>query len=186
MEEVKQIYFPTKEKWREWLEENHVKESRVAVIRYKKETGKPSPSYEELLHEAICFGWIDSTIQKIDDARYITNFLKRTGKSRWSKNSLRYARGLIKRKKMSAQGMAYYLAGLKKGAYDAGIPKHPKAPRYLKKVLNKNKTAKKNFSKFTSSHKKTLLRWLLKAKLPKTRDKRIKKIMKIAKEKNKK
>ena len=66
MEEVKQIYFPTRDAWRNWLKKNHLSKRKIAVIVYKKHTGKPSPNHKELMEEAICFGWIDTTIKRFD------------------------------------------------------------------------------------------------------------------------
>ncbi len=185
MTEIKRIYFPTKEKWRTWLEKNHLKENKIAVVRYKKHTGKPSPSHGELMHEAICFGWIDTTIKRIDTEKYIINFSKRNDKSKWSDNTLRYAKELISKSKMSPEGMKHYLAGLKRPTHDAGIPKNPDVPEYLKEVLSKNNIAKENFSKFSPSYKRTILRWLLRAKLPETREKRVNAILKMALENKK-
>jgi len=180
MPEIIQIYFPTIEKWREWLKKNHEKESKVAVIRYKKHTGKLSPNYMDLMHEAICFGWIDTTVKRLDEERYLTNFSKRTSKSKWSDNTLRYAKELTKQGRMSQQGMKYYLEGLNKPTHDKGIPENPDVPKYLISALNKNKIAKNNFSKFAPCYRKPLLRWLLRAKLPETREKRIREIVKMA------
>jgi uncharacterized protein YdeI (YjbR/CyaY-like superfamily) len=185
MPEIKQIYVSTIEEWRAWLKENHEKENKVAVIRYKKHTGKPSPAYMDLMHEAICFGWIDTTIKRLDEERYLTRFSKRTAKSKWSNNTLRYAKELTKAGRMSEQGTKYYLEGLKKKPHDDGIPESPDVPIYLKKALNKDKVAKEKFKKFPPSYKKSLLRWLLKAKLPETREKRIKAIIKMVKENQK-
>jgi uncharacterized protein YdeI (YjbR/CyaY-like superfamily) len=185
MSEIKQIYFPTIEKWRKWLQENHIKENKIAVIRYKKHTGKPSPNYMDLMHEAICFGWIDSTVKRIDEDTFLTNFSKRTNHSKWGNNTLRYAKELTEKGRMSEQGTKYYLEGLKKPTYDDGIPDNPDVPPYLKKALNQDKVAKEKFKNFPPSYKKSLLRWLLKAKLLETREKRIKAIIKMVKENKK-
>jgi uncharacterized protein YdeI (YjbR/CyaY-like superfamily) len=181
MAEIKRIYFPTKEKWREWLERNHVRESKVAVVRYKKHTGRASPSHSELMHEAICFGWIDTTIKRIDSKKYIINFSKRSKNSKWSNNTLRYAKELTDKERMSPEGMKHYLFALKKPTHDAGIPKSPDVPNYLKAALRKDKIAEKNFDLMAPSYRRTLLRWLLRAKLLETREKRVKAIVKMAK-----
>jgi uncharacterized protein YdeI (YjbR/CyaY-like superfamily) len=60
--------------WRAWLKKNHTAEKEVWLIYHKKGTGIPSPAYLETLEEALCFGWIDSLIQKIDDKRYARIF----------------------------------------------------------------------------------------------------------------
>ena len=79
---MKTIDVYTKEGFRRWLEKNHEKEAKVAVILHKKHTAKTSPTHRELVDEAICFGWIDTTVKRLDEDRYIRNFTKRTKNSR--------------------------------------------------------------------------------------------------------
>jgi len=185
MPSVKSVYFRNRKEWRAWLEKNHNKEEKVALIVYKNHTGKPSLNHKESMEEAICFGWIDTTIKRLDKDRYIRNFSKRTDKSKWSKNTLRYARDLINKRKMSEYGIKRYKEGLAKHPHDEGIPKSPKVPNYLKKEIEKDKIAKENFKKIAPSYKKTLLRWLLKAKLEETKNKRIKIIVQSLRKKSK-
>ena len=106
------IYVRNREEWREWLKRNHLKESKVAIVIYKKHTGKPSLSQRESMEEAICFGWIDTTVKRLDEDRYIRNFSRRTANSRWSRNTRRYARDMMKEGKMSPEGMRRYKEGL--------------------------------------------------------------------------
>jgi len=172
MKEVKQIYPKNIDEWRKWLDKNHIKESKVAVIRYKKHTGKNSPSHLELMHEAICFGWIDTTIKRLDEDKYIINFSKRNDKSRWSSNTLSYGKKMIELGKMAEEGMKHYLAGLKRPTLDSEVSKNPRMPSELKERLKKS-NAEENFNKFAPSYRRTLLRYLERAKLPETREKRI-------------
>ena len=81
---------------------------------------------------------------------------------------------------MTEQGMHFFKLGLAKPTHDEGIPKNPDMPPELKKELNKNKIAKYNFEKYAPSTKKTMYRWLLRAKLPKTKKKRVNKIISLA------
>lgn len=177
METVKQIYFPTRGAWRNWLNKNHLSKKRIAVIVYKKHTQKPSPSHKELMEEAICFGWIDTTVKRLDHKRYLRNFTRRNDRSKWSKNTLKYAKNLMKNGKMSKEGMRRYKEGLAKAPHDFGIPKNPEVQDYLMKKIEKDKKAKGNFLKIAPSYRRTLLRWLLRAKLEKTKEKRVKKII---------
>ena len=71
-------------RWRAWLEENHSSETEVWVVFYKKHTGEPSIAYDEAVEEALCFGWIDGVIQRIDDDRYGRRFTPRRDGSSWS------------------------------------------------------------------------------------------------------
>lgn len=183
--EVKKITAFDRLDFRKWLEKNHDKEKKVAVVVYKKHTGKASPSHKELMEEAICFGWIDTTINRLDDTKYIRHFTKRSKNSKWSDNTISYARDLIKRKKMTPAGLKIYKEGLKKPTHDYGIPKNPDMPDELKKALENEKNSLENFKKFSPSVKRTFYRWILSAKLSETKIKRIDKTVELAKENKK-
>ena len=101
-----------KEDFRKWLAKNHDKESKVSIILHKKHTGKKSPTHRELMDEAICFGWIDTTINRLDEDRYIRNFSKRTKNSKWSYNTISYGKELIKQGRMAPAGLKFYKEGL--------------------------------------------------------------------------
>ncbi len=174
-----------KEDFRKWLQENYKKEDKIAVVLYKRHTGKPAPTHRELINEAICFGWIDTTIKRIDEDTFMRRFSKRTKNSSWSDNTLRYAKDLIKEGRMTEEGLKFYKLGLKKPTHDSGIPKNPTMPSELKQALLKNKKAKENFEKFPPSTKKMLYRWLLSGKLPATREKRVRFIIQGALTNNK-
>jgi uncharacterized protein YdeI (YjbR/CyaY-like superfamily) len=162
-----------KEDFRKWLAKNHDKESKVSVILHKKHTGKESPSHRELMDEAICFGWIDTTINRLDEERYIRNFSKRTKNSKWSDNTISYGKELIKQGRMTSAGLKFYEEGLRKPTHDAGIPKNPTMPEELRNALDKNPEAKENFNNFAPSIKKMHYRWILRGKREETRAKRI-------------
>jgi len=185
MEAVRQVYFPKRDAWRDWLEKNHLSEKKVAVIVYKKHTGKPSLNQKELMEEAICFGWIDTTIKKLDHEKYLRYFVRRSNKGKWSKNTLGYARDLIKKGKMSSEGIKRYKEGLKRRPHDEGIPKNPRVPQYLREEIEKDMGAKENFMKIAPSYKRMLLRWLLRAKLQETKERRMKIIIQSLKNKEK-
>lgn len=170
---MKTITIYKKEDFRKWLAKNHQKESKVSVILYKRHTGKTAPTHREVIEEAICFGWIDTTIKRLDEDRFLRNFSKRTQHSRWSDNTLGYAKRLVQEGKMSDEGVRYYKLGLSKPTHDHGIPKDPSMPPELKISLSKNPEASKRFETFSPSVKRTFYRWILRAKLPATRDKRI-------------
>ncbi|MBT4540762.1 hypothetical protein HOC35_04565 [Candidatus Woesearchaeota archaeon] len=171
--------------FRKWLVGNHDNEDKVSVKVYKKHTGKSSPSHRELMEEAICFGWIDTTIKRLDEDTYIRNFSKRNKNSKWSDNTIKYGKQLIKQGKMTLVGLKFYKEGLKKPTHDHGIPKNPDMPVELKKALNKNKKAKDNFEKYSASLKKVFYRWILRGKREETRAKRIKLTVEKAKVGNK-
>ena len=178
MAETKTLEVFGRKDFRKWLEKNHDKENKVALVMHKKHTGKTSPSHKELMEEAICFGWIDTTIKRLDEDKFIRRFSRRNKNSKWSDNTLSYAKELIGKKRMTPHGMKFYLDGLKKPTHDHEIPKDPKVPKEFKDALSKNKIAKERFDKLSKSNRRTYLRWLLRAKLPETRKKRTDAIVK--------
>jgi uncharacterized protein YdeI (YjbR/CyaY-like superfamily) len=170
---MKTITAFNRDDFRKWLVDHHDKEDKVSVIVYKKHTGKSSPSHRELMEEAICFGWIDTTINRLDEDTYSRKFSKRNKNSKWSNNTLQYAKDLIRQGKMSSVGLKFYKEGMIKPTHDSGIPKNPNMPVELKKALNKDKKAKYNFENFSSSVKRMFYRWILSGKRDETRAKRI-------------
>jgi uncharacterized protein YdeI (YjbR/CyaY-like superfamily) len=185
MTKIPTIYAGTKKIWREWLRKNHKKEKKVCLIIFKKHTGKPSLNHKELMEEAICFGWIDTTIKRLDKNRFKRYFVKRTNNSKWSKNTLNYAKELIKKRKMCKEGLKRYEQGLKKLPHDHNLPKNPETPKELIRELKKFPKALINFNKFAPSYKKIYNYWVITAKRKETREKRIKEIVKRASNNNK-
>src|SRR3990167_7680932 len=163
--------------FRKWLRKNHVRETKVAVVVHKRHTGKGAPTHRELIEEAICFGWIDTTIKRLDEDTFLRHFSRRNEKSKWSDNTLSYAARLVKEGKMSAEGMRFYEMGKAKPTHDYGIPKNPDMPAELKKALAKNAKAKNAVEAYPPSTKRALYRWILRGKQAATREKTVKKIV---------
>ena len=147
------------------------------MINYKKHTGKPSISHQEAMHEAICFGWIDTTLKRLDEDRFVRYFVRRSDNANWSINTLRYGGELFAAGRMSKQGILRYQQGLKKKPHDYGIPDNPNMPSKLKKELVRKKLLEK-FQKIAPSTKKMFYRSILRVKTEETRDKRIREIIK--------
>ena len=181
--EVPTITVYVAEDFGKWLEKNYAEESKVAVVLHKRHTGKSAPTHHQLIEEAICYGWIDTTIKRLDENRFIRNFSKRTEKSSWSDNTLSYAKMLVEEGRMQPEGLKFYKLGLAKPVHDDGIPKNPSMPQELKEELAKKKNAKAKaaFEAFPPSTKKMLYRWILSGKQESTRAKRIQKIIQGAK-----
>jgi len=75
--------------WRRWLERYHGRRAVVRLVFYRKATGKPCPTYDEAVEEALCFGWIDGVKSKLDDERYAYRFTPRRPRSKWSASNKR-------------------------------------------------------------------------------------------------
>jgi uncharacterized protein YdeI (YjbR/CyaY-like superfamily) len=171
--------------WRNWLKKNHLKKDKIILVKYKKHTGKPIIYHMDSMKEAICFGWIDTTAQRIDEDRWATTYVKRNKNSKWSKNTLSYGQELLEKGMMSPFGIKMYNEGLVKGPHDEGIPNNPRVPKYLREAIEKDSLVNENFKKIAPSYKRTLLRWLLRAKLPETKKKRLKIILQSLKKNEK-
>ena len=99
------LLFENKKEWRKWLESNHDKLKEIWLIHYKKSSNKKSINHFDAVEEALCFGWIDSTLKKIDEERYILRYTPRKEKSVWLKINKETAERLISLGKMMGPGL---------------------------------------------------------------------------------
>ena len=113
------VHPKSRAEWRKWLEKNHTRNEGVWLISFKKATGKPRVDYDESVEEALCFGWIDSKGNKLDEERSMLWFAPRRAGTGWSKfNKERVAR-LIKAKRLAPAGLAKINAAKKDGSWNA-------------------------------------------------------------------
>jgi len=101
----KTLYFKNKYKWRIWLEKNHDKLNEIWLIHYKKSLNKQGLNHQDAVEEAICYGWIDSKLKKIDEERFILRYSPRKLKSVWSKINKETAEKMIQKGKMTKAGL---------------------------------------------------------------------------------
>ncbi len=98
MKKVKILYFANRNEWRQWLEENFDKEKEIWLVYPKKTSGKPRIQYNDVVEEALCFGWIDSTVNTFDENNFIQRFTPRRPKSNYSQPNKERLRWLTKEK----------------------------------------------------------------------------------------
>jgi uncharacterized protein YdeI (YjbR/CyaY-like superfamily) len=91
------LYFTDRHQWRKWLEKNYKSQNEAWLVYYKKHTKKPTIPYGDAVEEAICFGWIDSTVNRIDEERYKQRYTPRHLKSIWSDSNVKRAEEIIRR-----------------------------------------------------------------------------------------
>ncbi len=97
LDDLKTVSAGDRRAWRAWLAKNHARSRGVWLLYYKKASGRPSGSYAEAVEEALCFGWIDSKINAVDEASSKQVFTPRKARSVWSKlNKERVARRDVK------------------------------------------------------------------------------------------
>src|SRR3989337_1836475 len=100
------LYFEDREQWRSWLAKKNGKENGVWLKFHKKASGKKGIALQESVEEAICFGWIDGKLRKIDEDSFIVRFTPRKTKSVWSKINRERAEKLIASGRMTSPGLA--------------------------------------------------------------------------------
>ena len=177
MQEFDSLYLPSREQWREWLAEYHLSVKVVWLEYYKKHTGKPSIPYNDAVEEALCFGWIDSTVRRIDDERYMQKFTPRNKKSNWSATNVRRVEKLIKEGKMTPVGLELYQYAKKHKMLPDPSRKQatgdPDTPDWFDEALDRNPQARDFFHKLAPSYKRQYLGWILDAKKAETRLRRL-------------
>lgn len=179
-----QYYARDRAAWRNWLKEHHDKAMNVWLVIYDQKSKKTSVTYNDAVEEAISFGWIDSKPNKRDSESYYQLFSKRNPKSNWSKANRDRAEKMIKNGLMTKSGMEMINLAKKNGTWTALVDvQRSVVPPDLKKALAKNKKAEEYFIAFPPSSKRIILEWILNAKKPETRQKRVKETVKLA-EKN--
>ena len=104
---MKTLRVETRDAWRDWLAEYHESEAEVWLVFLKSHTGQPNVPYDEAVEEALCFGWIDSLIKRLDDARYARRFTPRRSGSVWSETNKKRAEKMITEGLMTDAGMVF-------------------------------------------------------------------------------
>jgi uncharacterized protein YdeI (YjbR/CyaY-like superfamily) len=167
---LKTLGVETCEQWREWLVKHHDSESQVWLIFHKRQTGRASIPYNDAVDEALCFGWIDSLIKRLDDARYARKFTPRKLDSKWSTtNRKRYAH-LRQSGRLTAAGLARPPTSR---SYDGQRALPSKMPRYIRQALRGRPAAWSFFERLAPSYRRLYIGWIDSAKPQETRMRRL-------------
>jgi uncharacterized protein YdeI (YjbR/CyaY-like superfamily) len=165
--------------WRAWLAGHQASESEVWLIFYKRHTGVASLAYQDALDEALCFGWVDSLVKRLDDRRYAIKFTPRRADSRWSEvNRKRYA-------ELKAAGRLRP-AGIKRPPTDRGsaprpprLPLPSRLPPYLQAALRDNPAARRTFEALAPEQRRRYFAWIESAKREETKLRRLKEAIRL-------
>ncbi|MGB0896673.1 MAG: YdeI/OmpD-associated family protein [Flavobacteriaceae bacterium] len=175
-----ELYFKSAEDWRSWLLKNHTISGGVYLILYKVNSNKPSMRWEEAVRVALCFGWIDSTVKRLDDERRRQLFTPRKPKSAWSKLNKTHIQELIANGKMHESGFLKIQTAKEDGSWTAlDTVEDLIIPEDLQIEFDKHPLAFKNYNQFSKSYKKGYLYWLYSGKKQATRTKRITEIIRL-------
>jgi uncharacterized protein YdeI (YjbR/CyaY-like superfamily) len=159
----------TREKWRQWLATHHASSPGVWLVRHKQHTGVRSITLEDLAREALCFGWVDSLVRRLDDDRYAIKVTPRTPASKWSDINRKRWRELKAAGRLAAAGLA---APPTSNRY-APRPRIPELPAYLARAIKTNPKAWQHFQTLARSYRRDFVVWIHTAKRPETRERRI-------------
>jgi uncharacterized protein YdeI (YjbR/CyaY-like superfamily) len=160
----------SRQQWRDWLTDHHNLESEVWLVFHRRHTANDSINYDGAIEEALCFGWIDSIVRRLDDDRFARKFTPRKSESRWSTiNRQRYA-------KLQALGLLAE-PGLERAptgrSGDAPRPSLSVIPAYIEQPLKANARAWKYFAQLAPSYRRAYIGWIDSAKREETKAKRL-------------
>jgi uncharacterized protein YdeI (YjbR/CyaY-like superfamily) len=157
-----------REEWRAWLAKHHTSSPGVWLVFYKQHTGRKSMSVEDAGREALCFGWIDSLIKRLDDDRYAVKVTPRKPTSKWSDVNRKRWKELKAAGLLTSAGLA---AAPTENTYGPK-PSIPELPSYIAKAIKANPKAWKFFQELAPSYRRHFVVWIHIAKRPETREKR--------------
>jgi uncharacterized protein YdeI (YjbR/CyaY-like superfamily) len=172
------LYVQNRAEWRAWLVQNHQAVKELWLIFYKASSGIPSISYDDALDEALCFGWIDSIIQRIDEEKYARKFTPRTNTNKWSEVNKRKVARLIRENRMTEAGLRKIpdLAGMDENS-PAPKRKELTIPAEVEQAIRANPKAWENFNRMPPSQRRNYLGWALSAKKAETVARRLQEVI---------
>ena len=173
-ERYEQVTVRSRSEWRRWLAKNHASSPGVWAVTYKKDAAEPSVSYETIVEEALCFGWIDSTRKSIDAERSRQLVTPRKARSRWSKINKERVDRLAAAGMMKPAGLAAIEVSKANGNWDAlDAIERLEEPDDLRAALDRKPKARAAWDAFPRSTKRAILEWISNAKKDETRAKRV-------------
>ncbi len=173
--------------WRHWLELNHAQDDAIWVVLQKVKSPNEGIKYDGALEEALCFGWIDGKVKRIDDHEHVQWFSPRRRSSPWSRRNRDKAERLIEEGLMTEAGLAEVERAKENGRWEAAYAsKEPTTMSdELLDALKSNKVAHDNFMAFPNSARLMYIRWVNEAKRESTRARRIIRVVERSEENKK-
>lgn len=174
--EMQMFYARDRAAWRAWLAANHASEpAGVWLVYYKPHAGKPSIDYEASVEEALCFGWIDGLIRRLDDDRYARRFTPRKPDSYWAESNRQRVEHLMAEGLMAPAGMELVEAAKASGRWledPRPVVDSRPAPEF-RAALASNRQAAVFFDSLTPAQQRQFVTWINVAQKPETRARRV-------------
>ena len=176
-----QVQIESRREWRTWLEKNHTSDKGIWLVTFKKHCGDKYVAYDEIVEEALCFGWVDSLPRKLDADRSMLWLSPRKLGSNWSKLNKERVEKMITAGLMTPAGLAKIEAAQEDGSwYALDAIEALEIPPDLEAALASHPLARQHFDAFPRSVKRGILEWIANAKRPATRTKRVKETARLA------
>ncbi len=167
-------YFRSPEAFRQWLERHHDSADEVWVGFWKQHTGKPSLTWSEAVDQALCFGWIDGIVRRVDDERHVQRFTPRRPKSVWSKVNVEKVKALTRAGLMHSAGLAVFRArgAEHKVGYSVAERDGTLGPAEEKR-FRARRAAWQWFQQQPDGYRRNVVHWVMSAKRAETRERRL-------------
>ena len=162
--------------WREWLHAHGGSRSEIWLVFHKRHTAVTTLSYDDAVEEALCYGWIDSIVRRLDDDRYARKFTPRRAVSRWSSHNRRRYADLAARGLLAAPGLR---RGPTERSGDTPRPADLEIPAYIEERLKSDRRAWQFFTRLAPSYRRMYVGWIDSAKRQETRDKRLREALQL-------
>ncbi len=167
--------------WRAWLEAHHRQDSGVWLVTWKKRAGKPTVTYDEAVEEALCFGWIDGVLGRVDDDRSMQWFAPRKPRSTWARSNKERVARLEAAGLMSDAGRRAVELARANGSWELmDVIDALVVPEDLAAALAEQPGAREWFDAGSASVRRSALAWVYQAKRPATRALRVAQVAGIA------
>jgi uncharacterized protein YdeI (YjbR/CyaY-like superfamily) len=173
---MKKVYVRNRAEWRTWLEANHDKAIEIWLVFNKKETGLPSIPYGDAVEEALCFGWIDSLIKKLNERQYARKFTPRKANSKWSDSNIQRVEKMIHAGLMTPHGMRLVEVAKQNGKWDNPDQKpilEFQLQTEFAEALRASPKAQETYNNLAPTYQKQYIGWVEVAKRADTKQKRI-------------
>lgn len=170
------VFAKDRAEWRRWLKKNSERSREIWLVYYKKTSGKPTVSYDHAVEEALCFGWIDGMIKRLDEECYAQRFTPRKTNSPWSKSNIVRVERMIAAGQMTPAGLSAY-----QGAEKRLVAPQPKVlSKLLEEKFRKQRAAWANYEKFPPGYRRMTAGWVASAKKEETQLKRLEKLIEFS------
>jgi uncharacterized protein YdeI (YjbR/CyaY-like superfamily) len=178
-ESPKYLEFNGRDQWRAWLEKHHAEEVEAWLVHYKKGFQENTLLLNEAIEEALCFGWIDGLLRRLDEQRYVLRYTPRRRNSVWSVSNIERVERLIREGRMTEAGLEKIAEAKANGQWDAALRREQVdiIPLELEKALRRRKGAIAAYRALPASQKKQYIYWLQTAKREETLQRRVEKIV---------